>query len=108
MTIFFRSTILLLTLIIVACGSTAKLNSYGQNVKIVNIEPLECKELGRFYGRGTSLKYAMNNLLNVVGENKGTHVYVSRVEDIDGVGATFVTGNDNSAYGIAFNCNIKQ
>jgi len=87
------------------CGSTASLDSHGKNVRIVKKEPLECKELGRFYGSGTATKYAMNNLLNIVGKNGGTHVYVSRVSDVDGVGATFVVGNDHTAYGIGFKCN---
>jgi len=99
--LFLQFSIITLT----GCGSTASLDTHGKNVSIVKIEPLQCKELGRFYGRGTAEKYAMNNLLNVVGKNGGTHVYVSRVTDVDGVGSTFVVGNDHTAHGIGFKCN---
>ena len=98
--------LLLSFLTLLSCGSTASLNKYGRQVSIVKIEPLQCEEIGRFYGRGTATKYAINNLLNIVGENNGTHVYISNVSDVDGVGSTFVVGNDHTAHGFAFNCKV--
>lgn len=81
------------------CGSTASLNSYGSQVKIVKTEPLQCEDIGLFLGRGNAMKYAYNNLLNIVGKNGGDHVYIVRLEETSGV-----IGNDQTAYGRGFNC----
>ena len=91
-------------LTVTGCGSRPALNSHGKQVKVVKKEPLHCKELGRYYGRGLSTEYALNNLLNVVGENGGNRVYISRIVNVDGIGSTFVVGNDHTAYGTAFHC----
>lgn len=96
--------ILLLTSAIVACGSRAKLSQQGERVTIVEKEPLQCKELGKFFGAGTQFKYALNNLKNIVGERGGNYVYIVNAQRIRGKGTTFVVGNDNSVYGYGFKC----
>lgn len=89
-----------------ACGSTAALNRQGAQVKVVKQEPLECEDLGTFYGAGTEQEYAFNNLLNVVGESGGNRVYLLRadVAKLKGLIDGPVFGNDNRIFGRGFRC----
>ena len=89
-----------------ACGSMASLNQYGEQVFIVDEEPLnQCEEIGKFLGRGGLQKYALNNLRNIVGERGGNRVYIRRAEVIGGL---LVGGNDHTVYGTGFKCDNSE
>lgn len=90
-----------------ACGSTAALSAHGNRVQVVESEPVHCRDMGTFFGRGSAPQYALNNLRNVVGEEGGNRVYLTRAEEL--VRAPFsntitVLGNDHTVYGRGFDC----
>jgi len=101
---------LLIALMISGCGSTAALNKHGNQVAIVETEPVECEDLGTFYGSGTEPKYALNNLRNVVGEYGGNSVFLTRGEVVTRAplsNTVMVMGNDNTIYGRGFRCRVR-
>jgi len=87
-----------------ACGSSAKLTRAGNSIKVSKKEPVHCKELGKFMGKGTLHKYALNDLKNRVAEKGGDHLYIVNAMEFKGKGATFAIGNDHYVHGYGFKC----
>lgn len=99
--------VLFLAAVLLGCGSTAALDRHGQGVAIVKAEPVECEDLGTFYGSGGEQEYALNNLRNIVGEYGGNRLYLTRAEELVRAplsNTVMVLGNDNTIYGRGFRC----
>lgn len=95
--------VLVLTLTLAGCASTASLDSYGEKVQLRydGKAPDNCKKVHDFYGSGATEDHAINNLRNISGENGADVVMVTRREEFHGY---YLFGPKYIAYGTSYLC----
>jgi hypothetical protein len=103
-------TFTLLALSLSACALTTEREQPGDSVVLASNEPVDCQDLGTFYGSGKKPERALNSLLNAIGEHGGNRAYVTSEEIIESenpLANTIVFLNDeNIVYGRGFKCPV--
>lgn len=87
------------------CGTREPLNKRGMQVKLVKEAPKNCKQIENFRTTGAEMEFAVNALRNFAAEYGATHVHVTKLETLHGVGGmNVIGGDDNVAYGDGYIC----